>query len=297
MRYYLLLITLLSALHASAQLTVGSQGMLVQANTSLTVDGLVLTPSVNLTLTNNTLQKTTTPVSMTPQASISRVYQFSVAIPFSGTISFPYLTAELNGNTESRLKLAYANTPNGPVLNNPTSTLNTTTKIISTTFTSQNLALVMAASQYPDLSPTLILPDANFPVSSSRNFVINVFEGSGIATSQGIVAITLTAPAGYNLSFNNSLTSIAVSGGTTTTVNNSQWSVIQNTANQQLTLRMNTGQAVGANATSTLGFTISRTTANSGSVSNVTVNVTDDTSRNYDGNPANNVYARIISGL
>ncbi|WP_155297362.1 hypothetical protein [Spirosoma aerolatum] len=46
-----------------------------------------------------------------------------------------------------------------------------------------------------------------------------------------------------------------------------------------------------------MGFTISRTSANSGSVSNITVNVADDSSGSYDVNRLNNVYARIISGL
>ncbi|MVM32297.1 hypothetical protein GO755_19780 [Spirosoma sp. HMF4905] len=297
MRYYFLLATLITALQASAQLSVSSQGITIKANTPLSVDGLVLTPSVELTLANNTLQKSTTPVSTTPQSSISRVYQFSVVVSFSGTVRFTYLTTELNSNTEARLKLAYAATSSGPFFNSPASTLNTTTKTISTTFTNQNLQLITAASQYPDLSPTILLPDANFPISSSRNFVINIFEVAGVPTSQGNAIVTLTAPVGYSLSFNNSLATINVSGGATTVVNNTQWSIIQNQGNQQITLRMNTGQSVGAGDTSVLGFTISRTTANSGSVSNVTTNVAEDASKTYDGDAANNVYARVISGL
>ncbi|MVM31200.1 hypothetical protein GO755_14250 [Spirosoma sp. HMF4905] len=127
--------------------------------------------------------------------------------------------------------------------------------------------------------------------------VVNIFEGAGIPTSMGNVQLTLRAPVGYPLSFDNKLTSINVSGGSMTNVNNSQWSLLPTTGNRQLTLQLNTDQFVNANATSSLGFTITRTSANAGSASNVTVNVADDASKSYDGNPANNVYARIISGL
>lgn len=299
MRYTFLFIgaTLLLSLQAVAQLSIGTQGMTILATTSLSVDGLSITPSTSLTLVNNTLQKNTTPASTTPQASISRVYQFSVAIPFSGTVSFPYLTAELNGNVEKRLKLLYAITSGGTYVNSPPSTRNSTTKVISTTFVSQNLLALTAASQNPDLSPTLVLPEANFPAGSSRNFVVNIVEAVGLSTSIGNVLITLTAPVGYTLSFDNSLISIDVSGGSTTMLNNAQWSATSNSGNQQLTLQINAGESVGASATSSLGFTITRTSANTGSASNVTVNVADDASKTYDGNTANNVYSRVISGL
>ncbi|MVM37376.1 hypothetical protein GO730_06640 [Spirosoma sp. HMF3257] len=60
---------------------------------------------------------------------------------------------------------------------------------------------------------------------------------------------------------------------------------------------MNSGQFIGAGHQSSLGFQITRTTANSGSTASITVNVADDLTMSYDGNLKNNVYARIISGL
>ncbi|WP_281167752.1 hypothetical protein [Spirosoma panaciterrae] len=42
---------------------------------------------------------------------------------------------------------------------------------------------------------------------------------------------------------------------------------------------------------------MSRTSANGGSRSNITVNVADDNGGSYDVNRFNNVYARIINGL
>lgn len=295
MKLSLLLFALLLTLQASAQLVIGTGGMKILAGTRLTVNELTLTPSTSLSLSTNSLQKTTTPASMTPQASISRVYQFSVAFPFSGTVAFPYQTSELNGNTEGKLKLAYAVTPGGAFFNNAASTINTTTKFISTTFTSQNLAQLTAASQNPDLSPTVEMPDAQFTAGSAHNFVVNVTELNGLTTTAGSVRVTITAPVGYSVSFNNTLTSIPVTGGTTTTVNNGQWSLLQNLDNRQLILQLS--QSVAAGATSALGITITRTTANSGSTSNITVNINGDGTQTYDSNAANNIYARIISGL
>lgn len=60
---------------------------------------------------------------------------------------------------------------------------------------------------------------------------------------------------------------------------------------------MNGGVFIGADREAKLGFSITRTTANSGSTANITVNVKDELTMTYDGNLSNNVYARIISGL
>ncbi|WP_080057528.1 lamin tail domain-containing protein [Spirosoma aerolatum] len=160
----------------------------------------------------------------------------------------------------------------------------------------------LGSVQSPDLSPTLILPQAAFGTSSPdnvRNFVVNLFEAGGVPTTSGSVVITITVPAGYSVSFNSTLTNINVTGGTNNpvAVENSKWYVSNNVDNQQITLTMNTGQLIAANATAVLGFSATRTTANSGSVSNITVNVSNDTTQTYDGNSTNNVYARIISGL
>ncbi|MVM38428.1 hypothetical protein GO730_14000 [Spirosoma sp. HMF3257] len=150
-----------------------------------------------------------------------------------------------------------------------------------------------------DLTPILVLPQANFPAGGVGNFVVNIFEVKGLPTSMNKVAITITVPTGYTLSFVNSQTSILVSGGTgdPVAVDNSKWTVTATTAGIQLTLTMNSGQFIAAGDKATLGFSITRTTANSGSTSNITVNVNNDATKTYDGNSTNNVYARIINGL
>ncbi|WP_080054189.1 PQQ-dependent sugar dehydrogenase [Spirosoma aerolatum] len=158
-------------------------------------------------------------------------------------------------------------------------------------------ALYKFMYQAPDLSPTIVLPQSNFNPNDSRNFAVTIFEAEGYATPPGSVTVTVSAPTGYSLSFNQSLTTIDVSGSGMTSVNNGQWSISRNVSNQQLSLTMNSGQSIGAGETSILGVTITRTSANAGSTANVTINVTNDSSRTYDTNPTNNVYARIINGL
>ncbi|GAB4006809.1 hypothetical protein GCM10028808_09410 [Spirosoma migulaei] len=151
-----------------------------------------------------------------------------------------------------------------------------------------------------DLTITLDLPQANFAASGTAavgNFVVNVFEVAGLPTSSGKVTITITAPVGYTISFAPAIASINVSGGGTVAVNNGQWSVTNTLAARQLTLTMNSGTFITGGGESSLGFSITRTTANSGSTASITVNVADDLTMTYDGNLSNNVYARIINGL
>ncbi|WP_168207871.1 hypothetical protein [Spirosoma sp. KCTC 42546] len=157
-------------------------------------------------------------------------------------------------------------------------------------------ATTMVTVRTPDLSPTLTLPQANFAASgpeATRNFTINLYEVGHVPTASGTVVITLTAPTGYSLAFSNTLTSLLVSGGGNTpiAVQNSKFHVTNNIGNQQLTLTINSGEGIGADSQLILGFSMTRTSANSGSLSNITVNVAND------GNPTNNVYARIITGL
>jgi glucose/arabinose dehydrogenase len=152
----------------------------------------------------------------------------------------------------------------------------------------------------PDLTPILVLPQANFPASGSvGNFLVSLFEGNGFSTSSGNVAITITVPLGYTLAFAPSITSINVSGGTQNpvTVSNANWTVSTPLSDRQISLVMKAGQFITAGGNVSLGFSITRTTANSGSIANITVNVNDDTTNSYDSNTTNNIYARIISGL
>lgn len=160
----------------------------------------------------------------------------------------------------------------------------------------------LGASQQHDLSPTVDLPQANFAASGSdatRNFIVTIGEVGGLPTAAGTIVITITAPTGYTVAFDNTLTSINVTDGSNNpvTVANTNWTVTNNVADRQLSLSITSGQLIGAGGQAVLGFSITRTTANSGSVSNIIVNVQDDGANTYDSNAANNVYSRIITGL
>ena len=159
---------------------------------------------------------------------------------------------------------------------------------------------VTVSTALPDLTPTITLPLATFATApnNSRDFIATLFEVAGQRTSSGNIAITITAPTGYIISFTSSLSSILVSGGSESliSVDNTKWSVTTST-DQQISLKINTGLFIEANGMAVLGFTITRTTANTGSNSNITINVNDDASHTYDNNIANNIYARIITSL
>ncbi|MVM35178.1 hypothetical protein GO755_34460 [Spirosoma sp. HMF4905] len=163
---------------------------------------------------------------------------------------------------------------------------------------SQTLLVSVTAVSGPDLSAIISLPDANFQAGDSKDFLIQLQEVNG-ETASGTIVITITAPAGYTVDFNNSLTSIDVAGGSNNpvAVQNSKWQISNNVGNHQLSLTINSGESVEANTTLNLGFSVTRTTANAGSTSNITINVADDGGGSYDVNRLNNVYARIISGL
>ncbi|MVM28622.1 hypothetical protein GO755_01165 [Spirosoma sp. HMF4905] len=151
-----------------------------------------------------------------------------------------------------------------------------------------------------DLTPTLVLPQANFAASGTvGNLLVTLFEVAGLPTPSGQVAITITAPLGYSLSFAPDLTSIEVSGGdqNPVVVDNANWSVTNVLDNRQISLVMKPEQFITANGKANLGFSITRTTANSGSLASITVNIKDDATKSYDSLPTNNVYARIINGL
>ncbi|GAB4035203.1 hypothetical protein [Spirosoma gilvum] len=164
---------------------------------------------------------------------------------------------------------------------------------------SQSALVSVTALAGPDLSAIMSLPEANFQAGDAKGLLVQLQEVNGAATSAGAIVLTLTVPTGYSVSFDNTLTSISVAGGSgnPVSVDNSKWHITTTIANQQISLTINAGEFIAARGVMNLGFMISRTSANSGSTSNITVNVADDSGGTYDVNKSNNVYARIISGL
>jgi hypothetical protein len=91
-----------------AQLTVPAAGLTVVSGTTLFTDSLIFTPSADFTMSAVTIQRNNTPVqSISGIYSIDHQYSISAPLTFTGTLGMYYDPAELNGNTESTLQIAY----------------------------------------------------------------------------------------------------------------------------------------------------------------------------------------------
>ncbi|SDE48998.1 Por secretion system C-terminal sorting domain-containing protein [Dyadobacter soli] len=101
-------LALLSTLTAQAQFTAGTDGFFVAGNTQVFIDSLTLLPSVDFTLTSQTLTISSTPIAGNPPG-IARVYNLTTPVDFTGVAGFFYRASELNGNTESTLQLQHGN--------------------------------------------------------------------------------------------------------------------------------------------------------------------------------------------
>lgn len=101
-----------SASAVRAQLTTGPSGLTLKAGTTFSSQGLVLIPAADLLLQNDTITLSSTPITVTSGASINRVYTVSSILNFSGTLGIQYAAADLNGNQESTLAIAYASSGN-----------------------------------------------------------------------------------------------------------------------------------------------------------------------------------------
>ena len=79
----------------------------LNSNSSITVDGLELSPSVAHTIAGpNSISRSSTPITVGDNSSIERVYELSnVLTDYSGVLSFGYLDSELNDIDELELVL------------------------------------------------------------------------------------------------------------------------------------------------------------------------------------------------
>jgi hypothetical protein len=123
---------LLLSLAGRAQLGIGTgEQLFIQNGTIFSVDSLVLIPGVNTTISTNALTHTYTPApGVIPSTnSIARVYKWATPITYTGSLGIIYSDAELAGNTENLLQIAYYNTPAWTTT--AASTVNTTTNYVA----------------------------------------------------------------------------------------------------------------------------------------------------------------------
>ena len=204
MKRILAFLTLFIAVRASAQLSVGSAGMTVLSGTTLTVDGLALTPANNLTIANNSIQRTTTPIANNP--SINRLYQFSSPLLYSGRVQINYLPAELNGYNEPTLQLAYAPAANAALTVTTSSTVNTAGDYVINSVTNQSL-YVVTATALSDLTPLLYARPSTVTSATTVSVVVDVLELNDV-TTRGNFQVKISRDPTVTLSFNPSLTSL-----------------------------------------------------------------------------------------
>ena len=177
-----------------------------------------------------------------------------------------------------------------------TAGVQTFTVVGTTGACSQSAIVSLTALAGPDLSPLINMPSGNFAPGETKGMLIQLQEVNG-GNATGNLLITITVPTGYSISFDNTLTSLNVSGGSSVNVQNPKWQISNTVASQQLSLRLNGGESVGPRSTMNIGVFVSRTSANGGSYSNITISVADDSGGTYDVNRLNNIYARIINGI
>jgi hypothetical protein len=102
-----------SAALAQAQFTVtGSETFVIKSGETVSIDGLTLMPTADLTLSNTAMTISTTTVNPigAGQTHIPKVYKFSnTTAAFTGSIRFDYAGVNLTGFNESALILHYHN--------------------------------------------------------------------------------------------------------------------------------------------------------------------------------------------
>ncbi|MGC6523259.1 MAG: T9SS type A sorting domain-containing protein [Flavobacteriaceae bacterium] len=107
-KLFLLSALLICGFGFSQTLTVvDGSSITIDANSSVTIDGLELAPSATYTIAGpNAFDRTSTPIIVGDNSSINRVYTMTeVLSDYLGVVSFSYEESELNGISESDLVL------------------------------------------------------------------------------------------------------------------------------------------------------------------------------------------------
>lgn len=154
---------LLLSLSGYSQLGAGT--LYLASGVVFTADSLVMIPSTNITITGNALTHTYVPVpGYTSGNSISRVYHWTSPITYSGEIGIIYSDAELAGNTELSLQMAFHN---AAWTTTSTSTVNTGTNYVS--YSASGLTFDQATATNAGVALPIIY--AAFGASVKTNYV------------------------------------------------------------------------------------------------------------------------------
>ncbi len=168
---FILLSAFICCVNIQAQILTVTSGteLTIKSGTLFSADNLILIPSTDFTISNNSLSRSATAIHTPSGTYISRVYQFAnISNPYSGSIQINYLDgAELNGLSENTLTL---NLFDGSGWNPYPATTNDATNnfVLTTGLNNITLNELALADQF---SPLPILWKS-FTVSKQNNFVL-----------------------------------------------------------------------------------------------------------------------------
>ena len=90
-----------------AQFTAGADGLVILANTPVSIESLNMIPATDINLSGKQITVSHTAVTSLTPPSIKRVITINSPFSFSGNIGLNYLSSELNGNTPISLNVFY----------------------------------------------------------------------------------------------------------------------------------------------------------------------------------------------
>lgn len=207
-------------LHAQFVVTSGANGITIKAYATVSIDSLIMSPSSDVMISNNQLTRSSTNQAIGTGNSINKVYSFSSPITYSGNIGFKYNDAEMAGNIEAALNIAYSASGSGSVWITTTgSSLNTTANTVVQNLSNATVARLTATSAGP-LPVTLVEFTAKkdeqrqaallqWEVANEQNFdKYNVEHGIDGKTFTKLGEVKATGSSKYQFTDNNPETGI-----------------------------------------------------------------------------------------
>ncbi|WP_318347227.1 IPT/TIG domain-containing protein [Aquipluma nitroreducens] len=232
-------------------LSVGSSGFTIKNGTVFSVKGLVLSPSSDVTITNNSINFSGTAVTNGSDQSISLAYTFTSPLSsYSGLVGIQYSVGELNGNTESDLQIAYNPLSSGGsfVVSSSSNTGSAGSYYVSNTLNSVNLGVVTAL---PTVSAPVATTNAATSITSSGAILNGSVNANGSST-------TVTFEYGITTSYGTIVTAdeSLVTGSSATSVSKAITGLTANTIYHYRVVGENTGGTTnGQDQTFTTGTT------------------------------------------
>ncbi|WP_177195228.1 MBG domain-containing protein [Parapedobacter indicus] len=140
---------------ASAQLTIGSDGLWIKKETLFSVNGLEFEPAAMLNLAETEVQRSATPVTFYGLPSISQVYTFSTPITFAGVLRLHYKPSVLDGAAASDLQLIYEESDGGPLKLVMEADVNTKDQYVASEFDDPITVQLLTATAFGITTPEI----------------------------------------------------------------------------------------------------------------------------------------------